>query len=160
LLNVSESVKVLDSIIAGITSIPLFGLDALKPTSDLSPGFKQIANNLSGVPEQLRDVSRDMQRATTSMSSMSGVIDNVALNLSAIGGSLDSAQTVIVQYQTVVKDMQGQLTLIRTGMPTWLMYARYGLWALLIWLGIAQLGLLTQGWELMHRQRAVKTTNE
>ena len=156
LRNVAQNVKVLDKVIGGITSIPLLGLDSLKPSSELGPGFEQVADNLKDIPDQLRNVSKDVKHASTNLQSMSRVIDVVSVNISNIGGSLKNAQGVVVQYQGVLKDLQGQLKLIRAGLPTWLTYARWGLWALLIWLGIAQLGLLTQGWELMHRPQPVK----
>ena len=156
LRNVAQNVKVLDKVIGGITSIPLLGLDALKPASELAPGFELVADTLNGIPDQLRNVSKDVKNASTNLQSMSSVIDVVSVNISDIGGSLKSAQSVVAQYQGVIKDLQGQLTLIRTGLPMWLTYARWGLWALLIWLGVAQLGLLTQGWELMHRPRPAR----
>jgi hypothetical protein len=43
------------------------------------------------------------------------------------------------------------VTNARDNLPEWLRWARFGLSLVLIWLGIAQLGLLTQGWELVRR---------
>jgi hypothetical protein len=41
-------------------------------------------------------------------------------------------------------------------LPGWLSVIRLGISLMLIWLGIAQIGLLTQGWELIQRSRKVE----
>lgn len=50
--------------------------------------------------------------------------------------------------------MQGIVAMLQEGLPRWLAWMRLGFSLVLIWLGIAQIGLLTQGWELMGRGRA------
>ena len=50
--------------------------------------------------------------------------------------------------------MQVVVTNVRDNLPEWLRWVHTGLSLVLIWLGIAQLGLLTQGWDLVRRGMA------
>jgi hypothetical protein len=58
---------------------------------------------------------------------------------------------VIDEYQGVVADLLGLVTRMRQGLPTWLRWLHVGVSFFLVWLAVAQLALITQGWELMRR---------
>ena len=74
-------------------------------------------------------------------------------SVSEISASLENARTVLVEYQAVVADLQSLVTRTRQGLPQWLWWLRIGLSLILAWLGLAQIGLLTQGLELIGRSR-------
>jgi hypothetical protein len=61
---------------------------------------------------------------------------------------------VITKYQDIVGELRGEVAEVRRDLPGWLSAVRVGVSLVLLWLGIAQIGLLTQGWELILRSRA------
>jgi hypothetical protein len=67
--------------------------------------------------------------------------------------SLQSAESVLEEYQEIVADLQEQMSGVRKELPRWLSWMQIGVSLVLIWLGIAQIGLITQGWELVARGR-------
>jgi hypothetical protein len=60
---------------------------------------------------------------------------------------------VLDQYQGIVQDLRDMLSSARQSLPDWLTRVQVAASLVLIWLGIAQLGLITQGWELIGRSR-------
>ena len=77
----------------------------------------------------------------------------MAAGISEITTSLENSRDIVAQYQDVVADLQSLVTTVRQGLPDWLRWLRLGLSLVLIWLGIAQIGLFAQGWELIGRSR-------
>jgi uncharacterized YccA/Bax inhibitor family protein len=80
-------------------------------------------------------------------------VAGMADNIGQIDTSLAGAQSVIDQYQGVVRELQAELATIREGLPRWLHWLRWGISLTLVWLGIAQLGLLSQGLEMVVADR-------
>jgi hypothetical protein len=68
------------------------------------------------------------------------------------GTSLESAQSVLEDYQEIVSDLQETLSSVGESLPGWLHTLRWSLTLVLVWLGVAQLGLITQGWDLLRRR--------
>jgi hypothetical protein len=71
-----------------------------------------------------------------------------------IGASMADAESVLAKYQEIVGELRGEVAKVRRDLPGWLSALRLGISLVLLWLGIAQIGLLTQGWELIQRSRA------
>ena len=84
---------------------------------------------------------------------LEGDFATMAESIAGLTTSLEKGQSVVVQYQDIVGDMQGLVVSVKQGLPQWLRWLRLGLSLVLLWLGIAQIGLLTQGWELIARSR-------
>jgi hypothetical protein len=83
----------------------------------------------------------------------------MASQIGEIASGVDDAQAVLSQYQDIVTDLQGQVVKVREGLPTWLRWIRIGLSLTLLWLGIAQIGLISQGWELIVHSRSVASSS-
>jgi methyl-accepting chemotaxis protein len=152
--SVATNVKVVDQILPVLTQIPFLGLGQYVPDQPLAPSFEAMAGTLHPLPASLRNVRKTMDTATGNVASMSASINNVMGDIAAIGANLSDAALVIEQYQQVIGDLQARLAQARDNLPSWLSAVRLGVWLVLAWLGIAQLGLLTQGWELISRSRA------
>jgi hypothetical protein len=77
----------------------------------------------------------------------------MASDIGLIATSVGQAQSVLGQYKDVVAQLQSSATWISDSLPDWVYWLRLGLSLLLVWLGIAQFALITQGWELVGRSR-------
>ena len=69
------------------------------------------------------------------------------------GERLGDAQGILTQYEGVIGDLEGVILAVRNGLPTWVRWLRLGLSLALVWLGISQIALITQGWEIIGRSR-------
>ena len=77
----------------------------------------------------------------------------MAGDIGRVATSIGSAQAVLAQYKGVIGQLESSIDWVSSALPSWINWLRLGLSALLIWLGIAQLALITQGWELIGRSR-------
>jgi hypothetical protein len=60
---------------------------------------------------------------------------------------------VIDEYQATTLKLQSQVNLAQEGLGRWLNRLAWLLTFLLVWLGIMQIGLLMQGWQLLEAKR-------
>ena len=151
--TIVDTTQIVDDFLAVVTSIPLLGLDRYNPEVPLSSGVMEVAQSLDGIPLSLMQAQEGLISASESLELMQTDVDAMAVDVGQIAASLESSTEVIEEYQVVVAEMQDLVSTVRQGLPDWLRWARLGLSLILVWLGIAQLGLITQGWELVGRSR-------
>jgi hypothetical protein len=150
----ADSAKTVDDIMTMITSIPLLGLNAYNPEVPLQQGFERVARSLDGIPPSLAAAQQGLVATSDNMDGAEADLATIAGNLGQLGTSLENAQALVVQYQDIVTDLQARSASLRESLPGWLRALRWGLSLVLVWLAVAQLGLLTQGWELIGRSRS------
>lgn len=151
--SVAESAKTVDDLLVVISAAPLLGATEYSPDVPLSQGFQDVAESLEGIPDSLR-LTGEQLLATTQ--SLQGVQDSLGIMTDDIGDiatSVGQAQSVLEQYEDVTAQLQTSTSWISDSLPSWVYWLRLGLSLLLVWLGIAQFALITQGWELVGRSR-------
>lgn len=153
LKSVATSAKLVDDLLAVVTNIPFLSLEVYDPEVPLAKGFNQVANSLDRIPRSLIRAQDGLESTVVSMEEVEGDFATMAKDVGKIATDLEDAKSVIVQYQEIVSEVQGTVSSTRQSLPDWLRMARWGLSLMLVWLGIAQIGLLTQGWELIERSR-------
>jgi hypothetical protein len=151
--SVASSAKVVDDVLAMVTAFPLLRMDRYSPDVPLNQGLLEVSSSLNDVPASLKAAETGLSATSGSLVQVKDDFDVMAASIGEISTSLDSAQSVLDQYQDVVGGLQDQLGSLRRSLPNWLHTARLGLSLVLIWLGIAQIGLMTQGWDLIERSR-------
>jgi hypothetical protein len=153
LATIVETTQVVDNLMAVVTSIPLLGLDRYEPEVPLSRGVMEVASSLDGIPQSLTLAQEGLLSASDGLVSVQSDVDGIASEVGQISGTLQDSRAIIEEYQVVVGDLRTMVTTMREGLPGWLAAARWSLTLMLVWLGIAQLGLITWGWELLARSR-------
>jgi uncharacterized phage infection (PIP) family protein YhgE len=153
LTTVASSAEAVDTFLTVITSIPLLGLERYNPEGGLSQGVEQVVESLDGIPQSLELAGEGLRGTGSGLEEINREFSTMAGTVSQITTSLEDAQEVLKQYQDVVADLQSLVGTLSEDLPQWLRILRLGLSVILIWLGIAQLGLITQGWELIARSR-------
>jgi methyl-accepting chemotaxis protein len=153
LMSAASSAKLVDDVLALITDIPFLGTAQYNPEVPLHQGLEEIATSLDGIPNSLGTVQDGLIAASGDLQGFGDDLHSMASNIGQIATSVESAQSVLVQYQDVVAGLQDLVASVQEALPTWLLWLRLSLSLVLIWLGIAQIGLLTQGWELIARSR-------
>lgn len=154
--SAATNAKLVDDVLFALTTIPLLGIDQYSPDVPLQQGLQQVAASLDGISPALIQAQDGLSSASGDLEGLGENLIVMADSISQVATSLESAQSVITQYQEIVADLQNLLASVQESLPTWLRWLQVGLSLLLIWLGVAQLGLITQGLELIARSRATE----
>jgi methyl-accepting chemotaxis protein len=143
----------IDDFLKAVSAIPFIGTMAYTPEESLSQGLGTTADSLDGIPAALRSAQSGLTATSTNLPALGGLFGEIANNVGQIAASLDTGLSVLTQYQGVIADLQKSVAWVQQALPDWLRWLRWGVSLLLIWLGVAQFALITQGWELVGRSR-------
>ncbi len=155
LASVATSAQLVDDILVVISSIPLLGAESYSPDVTLYQGFQDVSDSMDGIPELLLMAGQGLDASTGNLQDIEEGFAAMGRSIGETTTSLESAQAVLKDYQQIVGELQGAVSYVRESLPGWLRAIRWGLTLTLIWLGIAQLGLMTQGWERLGRRRTL-----
>jgi len=151
--SVAASAKTVDDLLAVMSTIPLLGVSEYSPDVPLSQGFQDVATSLDGIPDSLRSTQEQLIVTNQNLAGLEGSFDAMAGDIGQVATSIGAAQSVLEQYKGVIGQLQSSMSWISAALPSWVYWLRLGLSLLLVWLGIAQFALITQGWELVGRSR-------
>jgi peptidoglycan hydrolase CwlO-like protein len=160
LLAAAATAKIIDDAMAVITVIPLLGTDRYSPEVPFHQGLVEVSTSLEAIPNSLGSVQEGLNTAGNNLQDLSQQLSVMAGQIDQIASSVESAEVVLAQYQGIIADLQGLTASIHQGIPKWLDMLRLALSLALVWLGLAQIGLLTQGWELIGRSRRTEDTRK
>jgi hypothetical protein len=152
LSSLAATAGTIDTVLSGLAAVPFLDL-GYQPDRPLGEGVQEVADSLAGMPATLRQAGAGLDLAGESLGTVGGDISALAVTVGQIEGTVESARSVLAQYQGVVADLKRLVDTLQAGLPVWLRYLRLGISLILIWLGIAQFTLITQGWELIGRSR-------
>jgi hypothetical protein len=153
LYSVATSAQLVDDVLTFITAIPFLGTARYNPDVPLRQGFEDVATSLDGIAPSLKAAESGLAATHGNLQVLQQDFAAMAEDIGQVDTSLEDARSVLDQYQQIVHDLQGMLSTARQSLPDWLTGVQVAVSLLLIWLGIAQLGLITQGWELIGRSR-------
>jgi methyl-accepting chemotaxis protein len=160
LSSVQNSARMIDNTLSLISGIPLIGpsLSAgYRRDMPLESSIREVSSSLEPVPDSLKDVQSGLQQTSQNFELMKKDLDDLAVTIDEIESGLTSAEVVMTDYQTLIVRTQDRLKTARAAAPglvrTLLLFSV----AFCIWLVIAQLALLLQGFELLLRSRVMIT---
>ena len=153
LRSAATSAQIVDDILLLVTDIPFLGMERYSPEVPLGQGLQEVADSLAELPASLSTVQEGLVATTDNLGRLQADFDAMGQGIGELTTSLEGAQSVLAEYEEVVAELQSLVDSMRDGLPGWLRWIRLGLSVVLIWLGIAQIGLVTQGWELARRSR-------
>jgi methyl-accepting chemotaxis protein len=160
LASAQETARVADSLLSTISQFQLIGAELYNPKVPLNVAIGQVSDSLKDLPESLASVRGDLRQTAGNLGEVNVQIGSVAGNMDDIGASMADAETVIAKYQGIVGELRGEIADVRRDLPGWMFGIRLGVSLILLWLGIAQIGLLTQGWELIQRSRIARPSGQ
>ena len=155
LSSVVKSAKLVDNVLSIVTAIPFIGTDRYQPEVPLHVGLENVITSLDEIPDSLGAAQEDLTSSSGKLDAMQDDFTAMADNIGQIATSLESAQAVLAEYRGIVTDLQEQVSSVRQGLPVGLRWFGIVFTFVLVWLGIAQIGPLIQGWELIQRSRLV-----
>ncbi len=151
LLAVGAGARLVDDTLAVVSAFPLIGA-RYKPEQPLQTSIQDVSASLEPMPASLLNVQKGFENTAVSFESLKGNVSELGKSVEGIEASLNSAQGVVAQYQSIVSDTQKQLDELHAALPGGVRAVTWVLTGLLLWLFIAQAGLLTQGLELLRRE--------
>lgn len=152
----SQAAEVIDNLLSTLSSIPFLNIATYEPEVPFHESLQDVASNIQDIPGRLEEAQTGIIQAIDSLETIKGDVTTIADPIARIGTSLGETQGVLGNYQGIVADLQQQVNNLQTNVSTWLNWLKWGVWLVLIWLGIAQIGLFTQGLELIGRGRAMR----
>jgi len=158
LTSIATGAKLVDDILAVLTSVPLLGMDRYGPETPLSEGFTEVARSLDDMPGAMDKIDRELSNTQNRLQRVGENLTTTTDKIGQIATGLKDAQSVLAQYQEIVTNLQGLSSSTLQSLPGWLRALRWGASLVLIWFAVAQIALLTQGWELIGRSRATALT--
>lgn len=153
---IDSAIRSFDTFKALLGSVPLIGgfiTDApadepYNPDRPLYESLGDVATNLQGLPATFTGMSESLSKADDNLVTIEESLSTMATSVGTISSSLEQYQTMIGQSQQSMKDLLVILGNVSENLSTYLTIAAAILTVFLAWLLIAQIVILTQGYEL------------
>jgi len=152
LKSAQTSAELIENVLTIITKIPFVPGDPYDPALPLHLALGETSDSLEPLYESLGDIKDSLSLSRGNLIMIQAELNIIARHINDINNTLDTAITIVLQYQEVVTRMIDRLALIESNMPTWLNGAAWGISILLVWFIIIQLGLLMQGLSLVRAE--------
>jgi len=145
-----ESAKVIDSVLKAVSFLPGINYDPKTPLhealADVSESLDGIPESLAGMNDSIEDTSHNLQVIQVDLFLMKDTIRQIE-------NSLSSSEDVLEQYQKTISSIQTQISDLQEKIPNIINTVSILLYIFLGWMAAAQIGLITQGWELITRNK-------
>lgn len=155
LTTLQDAAGTVESTLKLITSIPFLPIEGYDPDVSLTSAIEDIVVSLDAIPQSLSEMDNTMASTKGNLIMLAAQINIIARNISDLKDSFYAIQLVFKQYQDVISQVQEKLDLFRSNLETGITVTAWIFTIIFIWLGIAQIGLLTQGLERLDRNNFV-----
>jgi hypothetical protein len=152
-----QSAATIDTVLRALSGIPLIGPSiGYDPKVPLADALGQVAQNLETIPDTFISMTESLNNTQDNLQVFESDLTTMAASVGQIQSSVAQYDKVIGGYQASLEQLIARLDLISKNLPNIVRMASIGLTAFLLWMAIAQLGLITQGWELITESRPRK----
>ena len=156
LASAQSSALLIDNILAALTNLPFSPLSAYKPDVPLHTALAQVSTSLDSLPSSLATINTSLTDGKTNLSVVEVELNKISKTTEVISNTLGSAQTVIDQYNIATTQLKVRVEDTQRMAPAWMTMITWILSFLLVWLLIAQIGLYSQGFEMLRGLRQDK----
>lgn len=146
----------IESTLQLLSTIPILPIEPYQPEVTLTESLGEVSENLDPIPESFLEIESTLQTSQGNMTLIAAQVDIISRNVGELKNSLYQTQQVLSQYQAVVTTLEDQIIIIKSQLPGIINFLSWSGTIFFIWLGIMQLGLLTQGLERIHAQKAAQ----
>ncbi len=149
-----SSIKSLDSFRAVLGATPLLSAflppnqPPYNPEKPLADSLGELATNLTEIPATFTEMSANIDQADNNLDTIKGSLTTMSGSVSLISKSLGEYQAMIGQSQASMDTMKLTLANIQANLPAILNGVAIGFSLFFAWLLVAQVVILSQGWEL------------
>jgi len=146
---VEKSTKIIDTVFSALRILP--GI-TYNPEQPLHEAVVDVSESLNDIPESLAEMESSLTETKGDLEVIQSDLALLAENMSEIESSIEDYSAVFDQYLELIDELLDQLETLESNFPKYIYWLAVGSTIFLVWMAIAQLGLLTQGWELLHRR--------
>jgi len=147
LTSLQSAAVSIESTLQLLTSIPFIPIENYAPEVPFTDAIGNVSNSLDQIPESLADMESTLNTTQGNLTMIAAQTRIISRNIGDLKSSLYDIQLVIDQYMDVITTAQEKVVSIRSNLSTIITVTAWLFTIIFIWLGIAQLGLLTQGLE-------------
>ena len=150
LVSAQDAAQVIDRILRAIAGIPLLGRSlSYNPQVPMHEALGQVISDLDSVPATLEEIGESVSSTDDTLLAIQASLELMAVDIRGVSSGLEQSQEVVSQYQTVIADLQERTSRTRASLPGMLDGASWFLSLLFAWLGVAQLGVITEGLRML-----------
>jgi len=160
LTTLQDAAGTIESTLKLLTSIPFIPIERYAPEVAFTDALEDISENLDPISQSLVEMESTLNTTQSNITEISAELGNISQNISDLNNSLSDIQLVIEQYQEVITTAQEKIDSIRINLGMIITVTAWIFTIIFVWLGIAQLGLLTQGIERVDWQPWRETDDE
>lgn len=147
LVTMQEAAGTLESSLRLITSIPFLPIDPYNPEVSLTDSLADVSQSLEAIPDSFSEMESTLNTTKGNLVMLTAQVNIIARNISELKNSLYEIQHIFDQYQEVISKLQEKLNSFQENLELGITITAWIFTIIFIWLGIAQVGLLTQGLE-------------
>lgn len=154
LRTAQQSAAAIDTVLGALKGIPLIGSSiGYDPEVSLSDALGDVADSLEGLPDSFLAMQDNLKNTQSNLQTFEADLTVMADSVGQIQSSVAQYDQVIAGYQASLDQVLAQIEALSANLPNIVRILSIGLTAFLVWMAIAQLGLFTQGWELLTEGR-------
>jgi peptidoglycan hydrolase CwlO-like protein len=154
LRTAQQSAAAIDTVLGALKGIPLIGSSiGYDPEVSLSEALGDVANSLEDLPDSFLTMQDNLKNTQSNLQTFEADLTVMADSVGQIQSSVAQYDQVIAGYQASLDQVLAQIDALSANLPNIVRMLSIGLTAFLVWMAIAQLGLFTQGWELLTEGR-------
>lgn len=161
LKSAQESAKVIDGVLRTLSRIPFVGSSIeYDPETPLSEALGEVAASVDDLPNSFAEMQDSLEDSQHNLQILQ--VDFVLMidAIRQIEASISQYESVIEGYQASLAGVQAQLDVIEANIPKAVEMTALALTIFLVWMAIAQIGLFTQGYEMLLQHEAIGATSE
>jgi hypothetical protein len=151
----ATSAEAIDAVLLGLGAVNVLGVDlglpAYDPQTSLSASLAEINDSLAPLENSFDNVSLSLALADNNLGEVNTQMVAVADSLGNFDTTITDAKAVTGQYKVVLVQQQQVLQTLNNQIPLAVTWGIRGFMVLLAYLVIAQVGLLSQGLEMIGR---------
>lgn len=154
LRTAQQSAAAIDTVLGALKGIPLIGSSiGYNPEVSLADALGDVAESLESLPDSFLAMQDDLKNTQSNLQTFEADLTVMADSVGQIQSSVAQYDQVIGGYQASLDQVLAQIEALSANLPNIVRTVSIGLTAFLVWMAIAQLGLFTQGWELLTESR-------
>lgn len=147
LSTAQDAARSIESTLRLISSIPFIPIESYQPEVSFTEALQDVSSSLETLPETLLSMEESLNTTKGNLALMAAQVRDISGNIGDLVNSLYKVQLVVSQYQDVIRTLLVRVESFRVNLSTIINVSAWLFTVIFIWLGIAQLGLLTQGLE-------------
>ena len=149
-----SAIKSLENFRFVLSATPLLGALVDQPTQAYDPqvpladSLGELASTLESLPDTFTDMSANLDKADDNLTVIKDNLTTMSDSVKLISSSLQEYQNMISQSKSSMDNVKALLTNLESNLDNILRGVAIGFSVFFVWLLVAQVVILTQGWEL------------